>query len=317
LPINVKIWLEGEEERGSPHLAPFLERYGSLLKADAIALSDSTRVGGDDRATLVTGLRGMLDIGLTVDGPGHELHSGAFGGEVLDPGMVLSHLISSLWGAGGRIRVAGFYDDVRTPTGDERRQNSAVGRNCQAFAEAAGVPVSGLQGEGGWPPGTRSTLRPSLTVVGMSAGQTGKSAVAAIPTSATARINIRLVADQHPDEITRELRDHFRRVAPPAARYRMKVLARANPVLGEPGQPFVGPLHRALTRTWGQRPLVIRNGGTIPVVAELHRRFGMPAAMWGLSGPDDRIHAADESLAVRELYRGTEVVTRFLQEAAS
>ena len=84
----MRIWLEGEEERGSPHLAPFLDRYGSLLKADAIALSDSSRVGGEDRPTLVTGLRGMLDIGLTVGGPSHELHSGAFGGEILDPGMV-------------------------------------------------------------------------------------------------------------------------------------------------------------------------------------------------------------------------------------
>ncbi len=96
----------------------------------------------------------------------------------------------------------------------------------------------------------------------------------------------------------------------------MKVLARAHPVLTEPGQSFVGPLHRALTGTWGRSPLVIRNGGTIPVVAELHRRFGMPAAMWGLSGPDDRIHAFGESIAVRDLHRGAEVVTRLLQEAA-
>jgi len=316
LPVNVRIWLEGEEERGSPHLAPFLDRYGSLLKADAIALSDSSRVGGEDRPTLVTGLRGMLDIGLTVGGPSHELHSGAFGGEILDPGMVLSHLISSLWSVHGRVTVAGFYDAVRKPRPDERLQNAAVGERFQAFAESAGVPISGLQGERGWPPGTRSTLRPSLTVVGMSAGQTGSSAVAAIPTSATARINIRLVADQQPDEIACRLHDHFRRAAPRGARFRMKVLARAHPVLTEPGQSFVGPLHRALTRTWGRSPLVIRNGGTIPVVAELHRRFGMPAAMWGLSGPDDRIHGSGESIAVRDLHRGAEVVTRLLQEAA-
>lgn len=316
LPVNVRIWLEGEEERGSPHLHAFLDRYGPLLKADAIALSDSTRVSGEDSPTLVTGLRGMLDISLTVGGPLHELHSGAFGGEVLDPGMVLSHLVSSLWTSDGRVRIAGFYDAVRKPTQDERLQNSAIGGRCRAFAESAGVPVNGLRGEQGWPPGTRSTLRPSLTVVGLSAGQTGASAVAAIPTSATARINIRLVADQQPQDIACRLRDHFRQAAPRGARYRMKVLAQADPVLSEPGQPFVGPLHRALTSTWGRSPLVIRNGGTIPVVAELHRRFGMPAAMWGLSGPDDRIHAPGESIAIRELRRGTEVVTRLLQEAA-
>ncbi len=316
LPVNVRIWLEGEEEIGSPHLPSFLDRHGPLLKADAIALSDSSRVAGVDRPTLVTGLRGMLDISLTVSGPSHELHSGALGGEVLDPGLVLSQLISSLLSIDRRVRVTGFYDAVRKPTRDELLQNSAVTSRIHSFAESAGVPITGLLGERGWPPGTRSTLRPSLTVVGISAGRTGASAVASIPTSATARINIRLVADQDPRAIACLLRNHFRRVAPPGARYRVKVLASAYPVVAKAGQSFAGPLHRALTKTWGRRPLVIRNGGTIPVVAELHRRFGMPAAMWGLSGPDGRIHASDESFAVDDLRRGSEVVTRLLQEAA-
>jgi acetylornithine deacetylase/succinyl-diaminopimelate desuccinylase-like protein len=316
LPVNVRVWLEGEEERGSPHLRSFLDRYGALLRADAIALSDSTRLGGTDRPTLVTGLRGMLDIGLTVAGPAHELHSGAFGGEVLDPAMVLSHLVSSLCDADGRVRVPGFYQAVRRPTDDERLQNSAVGIRRRALAESAGVAVSDLRGEYGWSPGTRSTLRPSLTVIGMSTGRTDSSAVAAIATSADARVNIRLVPDQHPNDIAIRLNDHFSRVAPPGARFRMKVLARAHPVLVEPGQSVATALRRALWSTWGRRPLVIRNGGTIPIVAELNRRYGMPAAMWGLSGPDDRIHAAGESIAVRDLHRGVEVVTRLLQEAA-
>ena len=316
LPVNIRVWLDGEDERGSPHLPLFLDRYGDLLRADVIAFSDSPRVGVDDRPTLIAGLRGMVDLRLTVLGPGHEVPSGTFGGEVLDPAMVLSHLVSSLSDGHGCILIPDFYSSVRMPTGDERRQHSAIGNRLRVLAASAGVSVNDLRGESRWSPGTRSRLRPSLTVVGLSAGGTGASAVAAITTSAIARINVRLVPDQHPDEVASQLRDHFRRAAPPGARFRMEVLARAHPVLVEPGQPLAGALHRALTFTWGKTPIVIRSGGTIPIVAELQRRYKMPAAMWGLSGPGDRIHAADESIAVRDLRRGVEVVTRLLHEAA-
>jgi acetylornithine deacetylase/succinyl-diaminopimelate desuccinylase-like protein len=287
-----------------------------LLQADAIAFSDSPRIGGVDRPTIITGLRGMLDFTLTVAGPAHELHSGSFGGELYDPAMVLSHLVSSLWDVDGRIRVAGFYQDVRKPTDRERIQQSAVGTHRRALAATAGVPVHDLRGECQWSPGERSTLRPSLTVVGMSAGRIGPKSVAAIPTSATARINIRLVPDQRSGEVAIQLRDHLRRAAPPGTRFRLELFAHADPVTVQPSHPVVAALHKSLRAAWGQQPILRRSGGTIAVVAELHRRYKMPAAMWGLSGPDDRFHAADESIAVRDLRRGVEIVTRLLHQAA-
>ena len=316
LPVNVRIWLEGEEERGSPNLRSFVDRYGDLLRADVIAFSDSPRVGGVDRPTLITGLRGMLDFALTVAGPAHALHSGSFGGEVHDPAIVLSQLVSSLWGVDGRIRVAGFYQDVRNPTDRERVQQSAFGARRRALAATAGVSIRDLRGECRWSPGERSTLRPSMTVVGLSAGRIGPKSVSAIPISATARINIRLVPDQRPGEVAIQVRDHLRRAAPPRTRFRLEMFACADPVTVQPTHPVVEALHKSLSATWGQQPIYKRSGGTIAVVAELHRRYKMPAAMWGLSGLDDRFHAADESIAVRDLRRGVEVVTRLLHQAA-
>jgi acetylornithine deacetylase/succinyl-diaminopimelate desuccinylase-like protein len=315
LPVNVRVWLEGEEERGSPHLRSFLDRYGGLLRADALAFSDSTRIGGTDRPTVITGLRGMVDVAVTVAGPAHELHSGGFGGEVHDPAMVLAHLVSSLWDVDGRVRVPGFYRDVSRPTAAERRTQCARGARRRVLADTAGVPIRDLRGERGWSPGERSTLRPSLTVVGMSSGRTGRDAVAAIPSSATARINVRLVPRQDPGTVARQLRDHLIRTAPPGTRLRIELIGRAEPVIADPRHRVVGALARALKATWGQPPVPKRSGGTIPIVAELHRRYGMAAALWGLSGPGDRIHAADESIALRDLHRGTDVVVRLLQEA--
>ncbi|MGD0699125.1 MAG: M20/M25/M40 family metallo-hydrolase [Trebonia sp.] len=316
LPVNVRVWLEAEEEAGSPHLGRLLDRYGHLLRADGLAVSDSTRLAAGDRPTLTTGLRGLVDLRLRVAGPGRALHSGQLGGEVLDPALVLTRMVSSLWDRRGRIAVPGFYRQVRLPTRRDRTRLASARPGLEALAATAAVGPAELLGEWGWEPGERSTVRPSLTVTGLSAGRTDAGAVNAIATSASARINIRLVPDQRPAEVVALVTRHLRAVAPPRVNYRLEVLASADPVLVPADHPLVSAAARALRATWGQAPAYVRSGGTIPVVAELYRRYRMPAALWGLSRPADRVHSGDESFALADLHRGSEVVARFLQELA-
>jgi acetylornithine deacetylase/succinyl-diaminopimelate desuccinylase-like protein len=316
LPVNVRVWLEAEEEAGSPHLGRLLGRYGHLLRADGLAVSDSTRLAAGDRPTLTTGLRGLVDLRLRVAGPGRALHSGQLGGEVLDPALVLTRMVSSLWDRRGRIAVPGFYRQVRPPTARDRARLASARPSLAALAATAAVRPAELLGEWGWEPGERSTVRPSLTVTGLSAGRTDARAVNAIATDASARINIRLVPDQRPAEVVALVTRHLRAVAPPRVNYRLEVLASADPVLVPDDHPLVSAAARALRATWGQPPAAVRSGGTIPVVAELYRRYRMPAALWGLSRPADRVHSGDESFALADLHRGSEVVARFLQELA-
>jgi acetylornithine deacetylase/succinyl-diaminopimelate desuccinylase-like protein len=317
LPVNVRVWLEGEEEVGSPNLARVLDRYGDLFQADGVVLSDNTRLVGSDRPTLVTGLRGLVDLRLRVNGPGRSLHSGIFGGEVLDPALSLSRMLSSLWDGAGRIAVPEFYDQVGSPDGRERRRLAAGRPSLYSLARAAAVPVSRLRGECEWTPGERSTIRPSLTVTGLSAGRTDPQATNAVCTSAEARINIRLVPEQKPAHVVALIARHLRLVAPPGTDYLLEVLASADPVKVPEDHFLIAAANRALHAAWGVPPSHVRSGGTIPVVAELHRRYKMPAAMWGLSRPADRVHSNDESFALKDFYRGTEVMARLLSELAS
>ena len=278
LPINVRVWLDGEEEAGSPHLADLLDRCGHLLRADGLALSDDTRLTGGNRPTLVTGLRGLVDLGLRVAGPGRPLHSGTMGGEVLDPALVLVRLVSSLWDPDSRIAVPGFYRRVESPSRGERHLLASARPGQEALARAAAVDVVDLVGECGWEPGERSTLRPSLTVTSLRAGNGEGSAAAAVPTGAAARLNFRLVPNQRPAEITALVARHLRHMAPPRARYKLEVIAAAEPVSVPEDHPLVMAASRALRATWGVP------GGARPQWRHHPRRRRAPAPLSDASG---------------------------------
>lgn len=313
LPVNVRVWFDGEEESGNPHLAGLLARHSDRLRCDGLVVCDDTRLAAPDRATLVTGLRGSVDLRLTVHGPARALHSGSFGGEVLDPALVLARLLASLW-SDGRVAVPGFYRRVRTASPGLRAGLAAGRPPIRDLARMAAVPSAWLTGEPGWQPGERSTLRPSMTITELTAGP-GRT-VAAIAPSATARINLRLVPDQQPREIAALVRDHVLRQGPAGVCSRMELLAAVDPVDVPLGHPLVSATRRALTATWHMPPAVTRSGGTVGAVSALQRLFGVPVAMWGLSGAGDGVHAADESFAVADLQRGAEAVSRLLAEVA-
>jgi acetylornithine deacetylase/succinyl-diaminopimelate desuccinylase-like protein len=317
LPVNVRLWLEGEEERGSPHLVQFLDRHGHLLKADGLLLSDITRFTPGGRPAIVTGLRGLADMRLTVAGPGVAVHSGGFGGEVVDPASILSQLVASLKSPDGKIAVPGFYRTAAVPDARERRRLAAGRLGAPALARTANVKAGELRGECGWSPGERSTLRPSLTVTELTTGRRGRVSPSAVPTEASARLNVRLVPQQDPAQVAILVRRYLSSVAAPGTRYRLELLAGAEPVRAPVHHPLVAAAGRALAATWGTPPVEVRSGGTIPIVAALAGRFGMPAALWALSRPADHVHGPNESFALDDLYRGAEMVTRLLYEVAA
>ena len=197
-----------------------------------------------------------------------------------------------------------------------QRSSQAARPGPRLLAELIGVPERRLYGEPGWAPGERSTLRPSVTVTQLATAAGRDRAAAAIATAASARLNLRLVPDQRPDDVVLLLRRHLARRTPPGVTVRMDLLGSARPVLMSTMHPFIRAAARALAATWGAPPALARAGGTVPVVSELHGRWGVPVAMWGLSTPGDAIHAARESFPLAELWRGTEAVLRLLDEAA-
>jgi acetylornithine deacetylase/succinyl-diaminopimelate desuccinylase-like protein len=317
LPVNVRVWLEGEEELGSPNLDRFLNRYGSLLRADILVLSDNPRALGGRIPSLITGLRGMVDAALTVEGQTRPLHTGSYGGEVTNPAMALASILATLVDRTGRVSIPGFYRRVRPVDSEERARVAEARVSPSRLAAAAGAgDASQLQGEAGWEPGERSLFRPSIDITSLAAGATGPNPVAAIPSTAASHLNIRLVADQRPAEVVSMLRRHLQHVCPPGVRLQLRVGATAPPVRVPLHHPLISAARRAAAATWEAAPVALPSGGTIAIVAALHRRHATPAAMIGLSRPEDHVHGPGESFPVAELYSGAEFAARFLFQAA-
>jgi acetylornithine deacetylase/succinyl-diaminopimelate desuccinylase-like protein len=314
LPVNVVCLFDGEEEVGSPHLPRLLAGRGHTLAADGAVVSD-TRMPAPGRPALIYGLRGALRAELEVRGCGRTaLHSGAFGGAVRDPAQALARLIAGLVDGQGRIRVAGLYDRVRPIPEAERSALRRNGPDAAAMRRAAGVTRT--WGEPGWTPYERTVIRPTLTVTRLAAGPRGRSADAAIPASARAVLDLRLVPDQDPAQIVRLLERHLAGADLPAARIRLRVRSAVPPVVVDPHNAAVRAAAYALRRAFGTPPVLLRSGGTIAAVGMLGERLGAPLVLMGFALPTDRIHAPNERAHLPTLHRGIDSYIWFLREAA-
>jgi acetylornithine deacetylase/succinyl-diaminopimelate desuccinylase-like protein len=312
LPVNVKIWLEGEEEIGSPNLDAFLDHEIARLRADAVVVSD-TEMAGPGRPTIIYGLRGMLACTIEARGPRRELHSGRYGGAVHNPLQALCEIVAGLHDRHGHVTIPGFYDRARPAPLDERRD-----LRRHAVSDAALLADLGLSsgwGEPDYSMAERVSLRPSLIVTSLcdAGAPAGK---AAIPARATARLNVRLVPDQDPDEVAELLRRHLAAVTPSSVRVRLIVTGGAHPVLMPRNNPATTAMVRAVTRTWGVPPVFTRSGGSIAAVERLHRRLAVPVVLLGFGLPDDSIHGSNEKLDLPTFFRGVETMRRFLTEYA-
>ncbi|NNJ25317.1 dipeptidase [Alienimonas chondri] len=312
-PVNVTFVIEGEEEVGSDHLDAFLESHREELACDAAVISDTSQFA-EGVPAICYGLRGITACEVTVTGPKADLHSGLFGGSVRNPANALATILASLHDAEGRVAVDGFYDDVRDLTPEERAAWAALPFDEQGFLAATGSPA--LTGEAGWTTLERRWARPTCDVNGITAGYQGPGPKTIVPSKASAKLTFRLVPDQDPDVILAAVRQHIERHCPAGVTVAVKPYHGTPGVMFEPNTPPFEAAKRAIEAAFGTPPVMIRGGGSIPVVRSLGNTLNCPVLLlgWGLSS--DGLHSPDEHFSLDAFQRGALASARLMWELA-
>jgi len=313
LPLNVKCIFEGEEEIGSPNLLRLIERYKKALGAHAAVISD-TKMQDPGRPAISYAQRGGLRAELRVRGPEQELHSGSFGGAVLNPLQALCEMIATLHDERGRVAVPGFYDDVREWSNAEREFMAGVGPADDKILREAHVKQG--WGERGYTAYERTTIRPALTLNGISGGHAGEGSKGVVPAMAAAKLSFRLVPDQDPKRIAQLFRRHIERISPDAVQYSVHSEAPTSPVLIDRTHPAVRTAAVAYRNAFGNPPVFLRSGGSIPVASAIQEILGIPVVLMGFGLPDDRIHGPNEKFHLPNFYRGIETSIWYMSLAA-
>jgi len=309
LPVTVKFCIEGEEEVGSPSLTPFVADNRDKLACDAVLVSDSSFFARGV-PSLVYGLRGLAYVEVLVRGPIRDLHSGSFGGAVTNPADALAGMIAALHDADRRVTIPGFYDRVREATAAEREGFAGLPHDDQSYMDE--LEVNGLQGEAGFSTLERLWIRPTLEVNGLWGGFQGEGAKTVLPAEAGAKLSMRLVPDQDPDEVADALEKHLESLAPAGVELEFIRHHGGRPFLAEPGSPFVAAGARALELAFGKKPVLTREGGSIPVVETFRAELGAPTVLMGLGLPDDAPHSPNEKMDLEQFHRGVEAAAHFL-----
>ena len=313
LPLNVKMMIEGEEESGSVHLAPWIEAHKELLAADVVLVSD-TALFAPGVPSIAYGLRGLAYVEVELTGPSKDLHSGVYGGGVENPVNALCRMIADLHDADHRVTVDGFYDNVRDLTPEEREAYAALPFDEDAWKAEAGVTHT--KTEAGYSTLEGTSGRPTLDVNGMWGGYTGKGAKTVLPSKATAKISCRLVPDQTPGEITDKLRAHFEARVPPTMRLDFRDLHGGHGAIVDTSAPAMQAAAEALEGVFGVRPHFTREGGSIPVVADFKRLLGLDTVLMGFGLDSDSIHSPNEKFGLDRFHQGIEASIRFLDAYA-
>jgi acetylornithine deacetylase/succinyl-diaminopimelate desuccinylase-like protein len=310
-PCNVKLLIEGEEEVSSVNLAAFVAAERKRLACDAVLIADSAMLT-PELPLLMLGVRGncYLEIGIT--GPATDLHSGTYGGAVENPINVLVRLLASLQGEDRRIRIPGFYDRVRELSAEERAMLAAMPVSEAMVLALTGAPA--LAGEPGYTHVERATARPTLEIHGIVGGYTGPGKKTVLPASARAKVGMRLVPDQNPEEIAALVADYLRSQAPPTVKLSVEAIGDSWPALVDANDPAIQAAGRAFELAFGARPVFGRGGGSLPIVRDLQAALGAPVVLAGLGLPDDNLHAPNEKIHLPGLFRGVEMGVHFLAE---
>lgn len=308
LPLNLRFLFEGEEESSSASLPGWLEANRGRLLADAVVISDTGFFEGNVPA-ITTSLRGMLYTQIDVQGAPIDLHSGSFGGAVQNPANALARIITELKAADGTVLVPGFYDDVIPPTVQERFEISCLPFDEGAYREIIGVPAL-VPGEPGFTLLECSGIRPTLDVNGIWGGFTGEGSKTIIPAHAHAKVSCRLVPDQDGEQLFEAFRDHVLAVAPTGVTVTVHNLGTAQPMRTDTNHPVAKAAAAALKATFGQDPVFIRSGGSIPVAPLFEKVLGLPVVMLGFTNPDDNAHAPNETMVLLNYETGIRTITR-------
>ncbi len=311
LPINLKYMLEGEEEIGSPHLAGFIEANKEKLACDFVLNCDAG-VHSPTAPGITYSLRGLAYFELKVQTAKKDLHSGRFGGSVLNPIHVLSNLIAGMHDAEGRVTLPGFYDKVRGLDDEERDIVAQAAFPDGEWLEMAGAKA--LFGEAGYTTAERIGARPTLEANGIWGGFTGEGAKTVLPAKAHAKISARLVADQDPQEIEQQLRQYLSDHMPAGVDWELHEHSWGPGSTMNRKSPYMQAAATAIETVFGKPPLFTREGGSVPVVGMLQTILGVDTIMLGFALPDDGIHGPNERQYLPNFFNGIETYIHFLSQ---
>ena len=315
LPVNVKFLFEGQEEIGSPNLPAFIAANGSLLKADMIFSADGSQ-WAEDQPNLITGLKGLIAAQIIVTGANSDQHSGQQGGGIANPIQGLSHIIASMKGIDGEVKVAGFYDNVSDLTVEDRATIARVPFDEAQYISDLGIPD--VFGEDGYSTRERLWARPTFELNGIWGGWQGNGIKTVLPAQAFAKITCRLVANQKPDTIFAQLKTHIEAHCPGGLRVTVERLAgSADPFLAPSGHNSSTVAAEVLTEVYGKSPYITRTGGSIPVMTMLLNELGIHATVFAFGMNDENLHAPNEFFRLSNFRIGQAAYCKLLTRLGS
>jgi acetylornithine deacetylase/succinyl-diaminopimelate desuccinylase-like protein len=291
LPCDLTFVIEGEEEVGSANLSKFLKTNRKELKCEAVIISD-TSMPSPKHPALTYGLRGIVAFEIKVHGPARDLHSGGFGGAVNNPAMALSQLLAQIRDKNGRVTIPGFYDGIPPLTKYERQQAKLYPLKDETLKKMLGVPE--LFGEKGFNPTEQRSARPTFEINGLTSGYQGEGSKTIVPSWASAKITCRLVPNQNPAHVRQIVCDHLRKLCPPSVRLEIESGHGAEAYMVSPSSPNAQAALRALKSAFKCEPIVIREGGSIPIVNQFKKILNADSLLLGLGLPDDNAHSPNE-----------------------
>lgn len=307
-PVNLKFLLEGEEEIGSRNLGLFLQKHAEKFKAD-VSLNPDAGMMGIDMPTITYGLRGLAYLEVHVWGPKADLHSGLYGGAVHNPAQALAELVAQMHDEKGRITLPGFYDSVRPLSEQERADFARLPNDDAHYLQETGVPS--LWGEEGFTSAERTGARPTLEVNGLLSGWTGPGSKTVLPARAMAKISCRLVPDQQPADVYRQMIRFMEQNAPATIQWEVKSLTSSPFAIADLDNPGVKAMHKAMETVWGTRPFYRREGGSIGAVAMLQQTCGVESVLVGMGLPSDNVHSPNEHMHLPTWYKGIDAFIHF------
>jgi acetylornithine deacetylase/succinyl-diaminopimelate desuccinylase-like protein len=308
LPINCKFIFEGEEEIGSPHLAEFIETHKDLLRCD-LAINPDTGAISPEIPSITYALRGLAYMEIRIDGPDHDLHSGVFGGAVLNPAQALCELIAGMHDSQGHVTLPGFYDRVRPLGSEERTELAKMPIGDDFYLKATGAPA--LFGEAGYTTTERIGARPTLEVNGIVSGFISEGQKTVLPAWAMAKISCRLVPDQDPEDVYQQMKAYLEAHAPKSIRCSLTPKHGGLASISDINSNYIRALYNALETVWHKPPIFKREGGSVPVVLDFQRILGVQTVNTGFSMLDDNMHSPNEKLHLPSWYRGIDSFIHF------
>lgn len=314
LPVNVIFLIEGEEEIGSPNLAPFLEKHRDDLACDICAVSDTGMIG-PGIPTMTYGLRGIACLDFKIHGPSLDLHSGVYGGAVPNPAQIVAGLVSRLHDENMKVSIPGFYDSVVPLESWEREMWASLPDGDAATIAETGV--AGLMGETGYTALEQRWGRPTAEVNGIGGGYQGEGSKTVIGREAMAKLSFRLVPDQDPETILEIAAEHLKKHCPDSCRIDVELGHHGPAYVMDPHSTYGKAAQKALQTAFSDEPRLIREGGSIPIIQSVKDILGVDTLLLGLALPDCQIHAPNESFTVSNFEAGIRLNRALLEELGS